>query len=73
MSISYYIEQIIMLLGRENIVLAIEDQEEINLYNYYIKNINLKQDFEQGWHANKWWNLSFPQKQALGCKFPKKD
>ena len=48
MSISYYIEQIIMLLGRENIVLAIEDQEEINLYNYYIKNINLKQDFEQG-------------------------
>ena len=50
MSISYYIEQIIMLLGRENIVLAIEDQEEINLYNYYIKNINLKQDFEQGWY-----------------------
>ena len=42
MSISYYIEQRIMLLGRENFVLTSEDQEEINLYNYYIKNINTK-------------------------------
>ena len=46
MSISYYREQRIMLLGRQNIVLASEDQEEINLYNYYIKNINLRQDVE---------------------------
>ncbi len=42
MLISYYIEQRIMLLGRENFVLTSEDQEEINLYNYYIKNINTK-------------------------------
>ncbi len=42
MSISYYIEQRIMLFGRENFVLTSEDQEEINLYNYYIKNINTK-------------------------------
>ena len=48
MSISYYREQRIMLLGRQNIVLASEDQEEINLYNYCIKNINSKQDVEQG-------------------------
>ena len=37
-----------MILGRQNIVLASEDQEEINLYNYCIKNINSKQVFEQG-------------------------
>ena len=37
-----------MLLGRQNILLTSEDQEEINLYNYYIKNINLKQDIKQG-------------------------
>ena len=48
MSISYFSEKRIMLLGRQNIVLASEDQDEINLYNYYIKNINLKQDVEQG-------------------------
>jgi len=47
MSISYYREQRIILLGRQNIVLASEDQEKINLYNYCIKNINSKQDFEQ--------------------------
>ena len=52
MSISYYREQRIMLLGRQNIVLASEDQEKINLYNYFIKNINSKQDFEQGWYWN---------------------
>ena len=33
-SISYYSEQKIMLLGRQNIMLTSEDQEEINLYNY---------------------------------------
>ena len=37
-----------MLLGRQNVVLANEDQEEINLYNYCTKNINSKQDVEQG-------------------------
>ena len=37
-----------MILGRQNIVLASEDQEEINLYNYCIKNINSKLDIEQG-------------------------
>ena len=37
-----------MILGRQNIVLASEDQEEINIYNYCIKNINAKQVVEQG-------------------------
>ena len=37
-----------MILGRQNIVLASEDQEEINLYNYCIKNINSKQVVEHG-------------------------
>ena len=37
-----------MLLGRQNIMLASEDQEEINLHNYFIKNLNSKQDVEQG-------------------------
>ena len=46
-----------MILGRQNIVLASEDQEEINLYNYCTKNINSKQDVEQGWYSNKWLNL----------------
>ena len=36
-----------MILGRQNIVLASEDQEEINLYNYCIKNKNSKQVVEQ--------------------------
>jgi len=37
-----------MILGIQNIVLASEDQEETNLYNYCIKNINSKQVIEQG-------------------------
>ncbi len=37
-----------MILGRQNIVLASEDQEEINLYNYCIKKYKLKQVVEQG-------------------------
>ena len=37
-----------MILGRQNIVLASEDKEEINLYNDRIKNINSKQVVEQG-------------------------
>ncbi len=36
------------ILGRQDIVLASEDQEVINLYNYCIKNINSKQVIEQG-------------------------
>ena len=52
LSISYYKEQRIILLGRQNIVLDSEDQKEINLYNYCIKNINSKQDVEQGWYSN---------------------
>ena len=51
MSISYYIDQRIMLL-RQNIMLASEGQEEINLYNYCIKNINSKQDVKQVWYSN---------------------
>ena len=56
MSISYYREQRIMFLGRQNIMLASEDQEEIILYNNCIKNINSKQDVEQGWYSNQWLN-----------------
>ena len=52
MSISYYIYQRIMLLVRQNIMLASEGQEEINLYNYCIKNINSKQDVEQILYSN---------------------
>ena len=37
-----------MILRRQNIVLASEDQKEINLYNYCIKNITSKQVVEQG-------------------------
>ena len=37
-----------MIIGGQNILLGIEDQEEINLYNYCIKNINSKQYVEQG-------------------------
>ena len=37
-----------MILGRQNIVLASEDQEEINLYNYCIQKMNSKQFVEQG-------------------------
>ena len=37
-----------MFFGRQNIVLDSEDQKEINLYNYCIKNINSKQVVEQG-------------------------
>lgn len=41
-----------MLLGRQNIVLASADQEEINLYNYCIKHINSKQVVKQGLYSN---------------------
>ena len=45
-----------MFLGRQNIMLASEDQEEIILYNNCIKNINSNQDVEQGWYSNQWLN-----------------
>ena len=51
MTISYYWEQRIKIfLWRQNIILANEAQEEINLCNYFIKNISSKQDVEQGWY-----------------------
>ena len=34
MTIKYYREQRIIILGRQDFVLASKDQEEINLYNY---------------------------------------
>ena len=37
-----------MILGRQNILLASEDQEKIILFNNRIKNINSKQVVEQG-------------------------
>ena len=39
MAISHYRKQRIMLLARLKLGLASEDQEEIDLYNYYQKNI----------------------------------
>ena len=39
MAISHYRKQRIMLLARLNLGLAREDQEEIDLYNHYQKNI----------------------------------
>ena len=44
MSISHYRKQRIMLLARLNFALASEDQEEIDLYNYYQRNIYSKQN-----------------------------
>ena len=37
-----------MILGRQNIVLASEDQKEINLYSDCLKYINSKQVVKQG-------------------------
>ena len=39
MTISYYRKQMIMLLARLNLGIASEDQEEIDLYNHYQKNL----------------------------------
>ena len=47
MAISNYRKQRIMLLARLNLGLASEDQEEIDLYNYYQKNIYSKQNQQQ--------------------------
>ncbi|MDC3118794.1 hypothetical protein OA503_03915 [Prochlorococcus sp. AH-716-K03] len=43
MSISHFREQRIMLLARLNLDLASDDQEEIDLYNHYQKNIYSEQ------------------------------
>ena len=47
MAISYYRKQRIMLLARLNLGLASEDQEEIDLYNHYQKNIYSEQNQQQ--------------------------
>ena len=47
MAISHYRKQRIMLLSILNLGLASEDKEEIDLYNYYQKNINLEQNQHQ--------------------------
>ena len=47
MTISNFRKQKIMLLARLDLGLASEDQEEINLYNHYKKNILRKQKQEE--------------------------
>ena len=44
MSISHFREQKIMLLARLNLGLASDDQEEIDLYNHYQRNIYSEQN-----------------------------
>ena len=44
MALSHYRKQRIMLLARLNLGLATEDQEEIDLYNHYQKNIYSEQN-----------------------------
>ena len=44
MSISHFREQRIMLLARLNLGLASDDQEEIDLYNHYKRNIYSEQN-----------------------------
>ena len=47
MALSHYRKQRIMLLARINLGLASVNQEEINLYNHYQKNIYLEQNQQQ--------------------------
>ena len=47
MTISPYREHRIMLLARLNLGLAIDNQEEIHLYNHYKKNTSSKQKKQQ--------------------------
>ena len=47
MELSHYRKQRIMLLARLNLGLASEDQEEIDLYNQYPKNIYSVQNQQQ--------------------------
>ncbi len=44
MALSDYRKQRIMLLARMNLGLASEDQQEIDLYNHYQKNIYSEQN-----------------------------
>ena len=46
MSISHFRDQRIMLLARFNQDLASNDQEEIDLYNHYQKNIYSEQSYK---------------------------
>ena len=47
MALSHYRKQSIMLLARLNLGLDSEDQEEIDLYNHYQKNIYSAQNQQQ--------------------------
>ena len=47
MVMSHYKNQRIMLLARLNLGIASKDQEEIDLYNYYQKNIYTEQNQKQ--------------------------
>ena len=47
MALSQYRKQRIMLLARLNLGLASEDQEEVDLYNHYQKNIYSEQNQQQ--------------------------
>ena len=47
MVISHYRKQRINLLARLNLGLASEDQEEIDLYNHYQKNIYSEQNQQE--------------------------
>ena len=47
MALSHYRKQRIMLLARVNLGLASENQEEIDLYNHYQKNIYPEQNKKQ--------------------------
>ena len=47
MALSNYRKQRIMLLARLNLGLASEDQEEVDLYNHYQKNIYSEQNQQQ--------------------------
>ena len=47
MALSHYRKQRIMLLARLNLGLASEDQEEVDLYNHYQKNIYSEQNQQQ--------------------------
>ena len=47
MALSHYRKRRIMLLARLNLGLASEDQEEVDLYNHYQKNIYSEQNQQQ--------------------------
>ena len=47
MELSHYRKQRIILLSRLNLGLASEDQDEIDLYNHYQKNIYSEQNQQE--------------------------